>query len=300
MAMVRCAARCLLLLAVGCGDTLVPGEYGGSSKLLLRGKIDDARPALELPTDVVRAAVFWHPRGRVSLAPITETVEQPSNGRFIRYPGGFNWNLFEEPGPEHLATTASGARYGFGLPLAYLDASRDRRWQPQERLVADSPTSAILFALEPLSAAESPTGRAVAPGYHLISRTRFCAPEVVPVPDGECGVPIGRPCEVDAACGGGVCLVTEPLPWPGGYCAIPEPPPNGCRQGGTVLFRDAMRPDRAWWVKSCEAQSDCDRPFPFHCELTVGACVPTAHVLMEGSHEVKPRALCAEELPPKP
>jgi hypothetical protein len=216
----------------------------------------------------------------------------------VLYPGGFNWHLFEEPGPGQLTSTASGARYGFGLPLAYVDANGDKRWEPDEPLVADSPTSAVLFAPEPLAAADSPTGHALAAGYYVVMSTRLCAPAPPPPANGECGVPLGAPCDVDADCHGGVCLANGPWPWPGGYCAIPEPPPNGCRQQGAALFRNDLDPRQSWWVRACQVPSDCGRDFPYQCEVTRGACLPSAHVLLVGSRDVRPRPSCAEALPP--
>jgi hypothetical protein len=283
-----------LCLMTGCGDPLVEISYGDPPKLILRGSLDDAQPPLELPRDIVRGGIFWLPRGREKITSYSELVEQSSNGQSL--PADFTWILFDEPGPEHLATTPSGARYGLGLPLAYVDANGDRRWEPAELLVADSPLHAVLFTPAPLSAEDSPTGRAVAAGHALIQRLRICSPQAVPAADEECGVPLGSPCNADADCHGGVCLMEEPWTWDGGYCAIPEPPPNGCRQRGAALFRSFSDLKKAWWVRACQSPSDCERGFPYQCELTQGACLPTARVSLLASRKVEPRPFCAEEL----
>jgi len=290
MAAVRGALFALLLLA-GCGDALVPGDYGGEKKLLLRGKIDDATPALLLPTEVVRTGIFWNPRGVETPQALTELIEQPSNSRYTKYPGGFEWSLFDEPEPSQRFQMPNGGQYAFGVPLAYVDANSNRRWDPGEQFVADSPISAVLFVPAPLSAEDSPTGHSVDPGYYVILNDRPCSAPPQPPAEGDCGVPLGARCDVDRDCNGGECILGTLLPWPGGYCAIPEPPPNGCRPRQGALVSDPPT-GKTWWMQACQHPSDCTRGFPYQCELTRGACLPSAHVTMVGSRDIQPKSFC--------
>jgi hypothetical protein len=172
------------------------------------------------------------------------------------------------------------------------------RKDASEPFVGSAPLTALLRAPQPLSAADSPTGAPLPAGWHLVSLPLSCpalgppSPSA-PAPDGECGVPLGIECKSNADCGGGVCLIDASRPWPGGACVIPEPPPNGCRQRGSVLMRVQEDPTRAYWVQFCETSADCQRPAPYQCDQQIHGCLPSRMVPVNLRDGDVPRPFCA-------
>jgi hypothetical protein len=294
------ALPALFLAAAACGDALAPSDYAGTSRLMLAGSVQGSSPAVDLYDPFVRASVFWAPRPITQATTIDDLLEQPSNGTRVRVPGPFTWNLFEEPEAAHFTTARSGARYALGLVFLYRDFNGDGVRQSDDTLVADAPATLILFAPAALAAADSPTGFAAPAGYHLIGAPLPCSPPGPP-PDGDCGVPVGVSCGGDADCGAnGICLVDDPWPWPGGTCAVVEPPPSGCRPRGAALFRHPSQTDhntiKSYWVKACSAASDCPRGPPYQCDFGHGACLPTLATGFSVKSQVTVHPVC---LPPR-
>jgi hypothetical protein len=123
-----------------------------------------------------------------------------------------------------------------------------------------------------------------------------------------CGVRLGQPCAADGdccddahpGCSNAFCLHQTNLSWPGGYCSITEPPPDGCRPGAGVFYHitnDAcgvvpgafmmQSPTIGFYLRSCRQDSDCaPRTFKnglvefgataWACDAGLHACRPTS------------------------
>ena len=290
--------RLLVMLLAGatgaCGDSLVDEQYSGTPLYTLRGDLLDSSASVNETQPQVDVALFWSPHGA---SDVDLLIEQPLTQRHAEYYRPFEMHLFDEPGDALLSTAPSGARYGIALVGAYLDANHNGHKDASEPFVGSSPASALLRVPQPLSAADSPTGAPLPAGWHLVSLPLACPalgrpriPE--PVADGDCGVPLGIECRSDADCGGGACIVDAGRPWPGGACVIAEPPPNGCRQRGSVLMRLTADPTRAYWVQACETSADCQRPDPFQCDQQIHGCLPSLTVLVHIQDGVVPGSFC--------
>ncbi|MBN1209788.1 MAG: hypothetical protein JXB05_33370 [Myxococcaceae bacterium] len=244
-------------------------------------------------------AMFWSPQGPLARN-YDELVEQLGTASAAQVAQPYVMNLFDEPGPQHLYTTPSGARYALGRVVAYLDTNGNGRLDPSELILGASQGFGVLYAPQALAAGDSPTGRSLPAGWHTFMLPLRCPnagpePEPVPVADGDCGVPLGAPCDVDDDCHGGVCLGALIIPLPHRLCAIPEPPPNGCRQRGSVLVSEG--PARDYWIQGCASQSDCTRGYPYQCDAGLAACFPSAEVHVT-LNETSMRPFCVSGPPP--
>lgn len=292
----------------GCGDTLVDETYSGTPRFMLQGKVmgdSDNIDADQLQVDV---SVFWLPSGP---GRSDNLVQQPGTQRRSEYFRTFEMNLFDEPGAEFLFTTRSGARYGIARLGAYKDTNGNGRKDASESFIGYSHKKVLIRAPQALTADDSPTGAPLKAGWHVVSTPLSCPasampsgsvpppPKPVPVPTGDCGVPLGASCRNDADCGGGVCVHEYAGPWVEGACLIPEPPPNGCRQRGSVLLADPEFPDKQYWVLACQETADCGRAHPYQCDQQIRGCMPTAEVTVELDSAQQPPSICAGGEPPK-
>lgn len=289
-------------MGLACGDTLVDGTYSGAARFTVRGQVNGVSEYVDEEHPDVSVGVFWsvkRPGGGDDVL-----VEQPAASALAEYYRPFELKLFDEPGPEHLNTTSSGARYGIAWLATYQDANGNGRKDEDEPLLGGSNGRLLIRALQALSARESPTGAVLTAGWHVVSAPLTCSPVASPepVPDGECGVPLGESCKSDAECGGGVCVRDFVGGWPTGACLIAEPPPNGCRQKGSVLLRAPDDPTKAYWLKSCQETADCGRPAPYQCDQQLRACRPSADFPVDMNDRGPPRGFCKPSAtqPPMP
>lgn len=295
-------------VVAACGDTLVDGAYSGTPRFTLQGKVmgdSDNVNADQLQVDV---SVFWLPAGP---SRADNMVQQPGTARRSEYFRTFEMNLFDEPGAEFLFTTRSGARYGIARLGAYKDTDGNGRKDASEPFVGYSHKKVLIRAPRDLSAEDSPTGAPLKAGWHIVSTPLSCPASAmppgsvpppsrpVPVPEGDCGVPLGASCRNDTDCGGGVCVHDYAGPWMEGACLIPEPPPNGCRQRGSVLLSDPEIPDKAYWILACQETADCGRALPYQCDQQLRGCMPTSEVTVEMDSGQQPPPICAGGEPPK-
>jgi hypothetical protein len=114
----------LALGALACGDTLVDSAYSGVPRFTLQGVVGGTSDALPEPEALVTTAMFWSPMGPTA-RDYDERVEQLGTASAAPVPRPYVMNLFDEPGPQHLYTTPSGAQYALGRVVAYLDTNRD-------------------------------------------------------------------------------------------------------------------------------------------------------------------------------
>jgi hypothetical protein len=288
-------ALALMLAAAGCGDPLMSGDYGGEPKLTLTGQFVGGFPGAPPNDPSIRGALFWNPGGTAPPSSFDQLEEQWGSGLPLPFPGTIDWRVYELPGPEYLAAVPGGAAYAMGVPLVYGDTNGDLLRNPEEPVIALPEAMALLYAPHALAAGDSPTGIAIPEGFSLVTAPLRCGRSPPPPPDGDCGVALGAPCQVDADCGGaGVCLRGPPWPIPEGLCAVPEPSLDGCRPRGGALAVDPRDPARAFWVQACRAHEDCFRPPPFQCDFAFGACLPSNHLRFKGDDQVRQApAFCA-------
>ncbi len=303
------ALACVLAgAALSCGDALVDAGYSGTALLSVDGQVMGNSEYVDVEHPEVNLAVFWYVRNPQGGEPLK--VEQPGTSVRAEYYRPFQLKLFDEPGAEHLLASPSGARYGVGGVGAYQDTNRNKRRDESEPLIGSGAGRALIRAPTALSAKDSPTGAPLPAGWHIVSTPLNCPQpsrppsggSPAPVPDGECGVPLGASCRTDAECGPGVCIHEFLGQWPAGSCVIPEPPLNGCRQRGSVLLRSPEDPTAGYWLKPCTATPECGRVAPYQCDQQLRACRPTANMPVEINDRGLPGNYCApqEPMPPPP
>lgn len=287
MALVNRSGAALVVLLAGvlgaCGDSLVDGLYSGTPLYTLEGQVVSSSSSVNETQPQLDIALFWSPRGAADSSLL---VEQPGTALSAEYYRNFQMHVFDEPGDALLATTPSGARYGIAHLEAYRDANHNGLKDASEPLLGSAHQTALLRVPQPLSAEDSPTGAPLPAGWHLVSTPLSCpglvpASSPDPLPDGDCGVPLGIECKTDADCGGGVCLLQAAGPWPGGACVIPEPPPHGCRQRGSVLMHVIDPMMAQFWIQGCSSTADCQRPEPYQCDQQLRGCRPSLKIFVE-------------------
>lgn len=284
--------------AVACGDALVDGQYSGTPLYTVEGKVVSTSSSVNENQPLATLALFWSPDGALEER---RMVEQPGTARDVEYYRAFEVNLFDEPDDSLLATAPSGARYGIAHFSAYRDANHNGRKDEEEPMLGSQHQTGLIRAPEPLSAEDSPTGAPLAAGWHIVSTPLSCpyVPRTFtpPVADGDCGVPLGIECKTDADCGGGVCVKNAAGPWPGGACAIPEPPPRGCRQRGSVLMRIMDQEGQQLWIQGCTETADCQRPEPYQCDQQLHGCRPSLNISVEMLDNEAPAPFCLRAEP---
>ncbi|WP_375767604.1 hypothetical protein NR798_38915 [Archangium gephyra] len=297
---------CVLVgAALACGETLVDETYSGTPLFTLRGKVVAPSDYVDEEDAEVFLSLLWSPGGPQKA---DRLVAQPGTTHRTAFFRSFELPLFDEPGRELLYTTPSGARYGIARLGGYRDANGNGRKDDSEAFEGYSQI-ALIRAPETLSAMDSPTGAPLSAGWHIVSTPLTCPSAsgsqpptgpADPVADGECGVPLGAGCKRDSDCGGGVCVLNFLGEWPGGACLIPEPPPNGCRQRGSVLQRSPAPDTRAYWIKACEVSEDCGRLHPYQCDQQIRGCRASADVVVDINAQQQPRSFCQEQGAPPP
>jgi hypothetical protein len=300
----------LVGLGLGCGDPLVDEAYAGTPRFRVQGSVTGTSGSVDVDHPELSVALFWVAGGET---PGAQNVlrEQPGTALRAEFYRSFELKLFDEPDAQSLLTAPTGARYGVARLGAYRDENGNGRRDETEPLLGMSNGRLLLRAPRELSAKESPTGARLAAGWYVASAPLECpaflspptppgGPGSTPVPTGECGVPLGVTCRGDAECGAGVCVREFLGPWPGGACAIMEPPPNGCRQRGSVLLTAPQDATRGYWLKSCETTADCGRAAPFQCDQQLRVCRPSADFPVELSDKAPPRSFCKPPAPAPP
>ena len=303
MAALKCIAltAAASLLALGCGDPLVDAAYRGEPRAQLHGEVSWAGEGTAPDAGLVRAALFFAPSLQ-SVDPAEWTEAVGTTAQVSGIPSAFTLNIFSFPSADLDVGGASGA-YALGRLLVYTDTNSNGRYDPGEPLLGIEPPAAWLYAPAPVAAADSPTGRALPQGLSHVILPQRCVPPPEPTEPGDCGVPLGERCSIDADCGAnGRCLKETKMPWRAGYCIVAEPVPDGgCRPGAGVFEgapRYSLTPPEitGFWLRRCEADADCVRPQDrdqglYTCDLGLGACVPLGPGLgvpLGGRLEVEP------------
>lgn len=276
-------ATLALVLLTACGDALVDAGYRGESSLTIQGAVGWAGTGS--PPDQVqfRAALFYAPTlGSVDPEQWVEDVDSTTAVGVI--PAPLNMNLFSLPTK---AMQVGGYAVALARLLVYRDDNGDGRRQKSEPFVGLHQPEVWVYAPRDLTADQSPTGNALAAGMHAMDVPQRCpGSPSPPTTPGNCGVPLGARCNGDVDCGtGGLCLKETKVPWPAGYCVVPENPGKpGCRPGAGVLYlRPLYSPSpttaAGFWLRACSNDSDCVREADpdqgqYACEPGLRACVP--------------------------
>jgi hypothetical protein len=302
-AAVALIAAALAAGAPACGDGLVEEGYRGEPVATFTGHFTDeqARGAFR-GVPQLRAALFWSPNGTASDADLEGLVEQTSTSMPAEIPGDFLLNVFEPPGDEHLSRGADGGSTGYGVArlLVYLDEDEDGLRSADEGFWGHLQNEAVVYAERALPAGDAPTRPALDAGFHVVSLPLPCD---IPVPDaagdGFCGVPIGSTCEKDGDCDGGICLDDKQVGWPGGYCAVPEPPTGGCRPAGAAFLPMPMPPNvNGVYVAACSAGANCSRE-GYRCDAGTGGCRPDTPMRVLIAETLNPIPFCAGATAPR-
>ncbi len=308
----RGLAGVLGCMALSCGDALVDGTYAGTPRFRLQGSVVGTSESVDVDNPELSVGVFWVADGERP-GEQNVLVEQPGTALRAEFYRSFELKLFDEPDAQSLLTATGGAKYGVARLGAYRDANENGRRDESERLLGISNGRLLLRAPQALSARESPTGAPLAAGWYVASAPLECpglsgpqppaggsgsSPD--PVADGDCGVPLGATCRADADCGAGVCLHEFLGPWPGGACAIAEPPPNGCRQRGSALQRDPQDASKGFWLKSCVEMADCGRVAPYQCDQQMRVCRPSSAFPVDLTDGPFPHTFCKGSGPKPP
>lgn len=301
--LLRGLAWALSCAALACGDALVDSAYSGTPLFTVLGSVSGTSEYVNAEHPDVSIALFWSLQGQQPGPGEDTVVEQPGTSLRAEYYRAFALRLFDEPEGGNLFTRPSGARYGVAYLGAYRDVNGNGARDASEPLIGATNGRLLLRAPEALSARDSPTGAPLPAGWHVVSTPLACpwtreGSGSGPVADGDCGVPLGVTCMSDAECGAGVCIREFLGPWPGGACAIPEPPRNGCRQRGSVLLKAPDDSTKAFWLKGCAVSADCGRIAPYQCDQQLRVCRPSVQMPVEVNDRGPPRSFC--EPPPRP
>jgi hypothetical protein len=256
---------CLLTASVGCGDGQADGQYRGTPLWSISGLINILGP-IAGGASTVRLAFFYSPQ--LTLSDPEQWVEHLGSSVEVPLPSFFVLNIFDAPGLEHMVKLPSGQSAGYGIAhlLAYVDENQDGRHTPGEPFVGDVPAQGEYYLPQALSKGSTPANGALQAGLYSALLPQPCGYLPPPPTDpGTCGVPIGNYCNMDAQCGSGICLQQTATPWPGGYCTIAEPPPNGCRPSQAVFYELptlGLPPSSSMigvYLRPCNTDADCAR-----------------------------------------
>ncbi len=288
------ALLCLALLSCDAGG-LAPQAYRGEAIAIV--PVIDHIETLAEHEGPVAVAAFWRPTGagHAGRAALTTLIEHPNSGMPLPAERQFRLAFFEPP-PAEAMTDYEGASIALGHLMAFADDDGDLSLGEEEEILAVSQGRAILYAPQALSERSSPTGIAVPAGFHLARTPMWCGtwPETT---EGDCGVPLGSNCEVDADCGNGTCLLEFGVPVSGGACVVSEPPADGCRPGDGALRGDPTSSELVGvWFPGCRSDADCSNEGEV-CELVNGLCNSPLDIPLRGGQPAVP-PVCAGRAPP--
>jgi len=291
-------------LLLGCGDALVDRQFQGDPLITVRGNVMGSSDALPLENPLLRLSVWWSPLG-LTLSDYSQLVEQPSITTQSSVPFSFTLNVFDTPAQAHFTQLPDGTRYAVGSLMGYYDSNGNARRDDSEPFLG-STRRLLLYAQQPLSVPQSPLGRALSPGYYLTSNSFVCPPSAggpammppMPQPGADCSQKLSAACTQDADCAPGICVREFVSPWPQGGCVLPDPLPAGCGTQGAVRVvapaTGALRRDQTYWVKACASSNDCGRSFPYQCDASLGACLPTQIVNIDLSDSLPAPRWCRQ------
>lgn len=269
---------------LGCGDPLLGVDFRGPALSGIPVDLDVGGP-LASPNPQLRLAVFFSPQGPMN-SNVDQMIEHLPSALPVALSTSTTLNIFEAPPASLLVPAGMGkAAFGLGRLLVYDDSNRNGRRDPSELIVGIDPPLALLYMPQAIPAGQSLTTGDLPAGFRQVVLPQLCGrlPPPPTSPD-TCGVPLGEGCRTDADCGGGYCLRETKFPWPAGYCAIAEPPTNGCRPAQAAYYpapRYApIQPGLiGYFLRRCSSDSDCSRKTDrdqgnYICDVGLKACFP--------------------------
>lgn len=262
----------LLALWTGCTEGGL-AEQGYRGEPLARIGVYDPMKMLVGQPDV-RVGVFWFTRG---LAGGEDALSEQPGSRAIGGNSSFVVPLFDPPAEELILPTERGGRLAAGAVAAYHDVDGDGVRGGGEPFAGSVRGRLVLYLADDHDVARSPSAQPLSAGYHYMRAPMLCRVVSPPEP-GDCGVPLSAHCGGDADCGGGTCLTRLALEIPGGACAVPEPPPAGCRPGdGTFLVAPmASSGPVGYYLRRCISDTECTSPGE-SCDVDNYLCSPNAN-----------------------
>lgn len=298
MAPMRALPALLLVFTMSCGS-LVDDRFVGDVRFTLHSDVK-GDPAPFIPVkDQLRLSLFYI-RAPGNPRTIDELQEHEATRTILTPPASLSWPIYDAPEERHYVTTQSGKRYALGVALAYVDNDNDGRRSDGDQLIGEAPITAVISVETELDKNESPTGSPLPKGFYTVARPLWCAPRPTePAPTSpDCGVSLSAPCTSDAECGGGVCLLTDPWPWPNGTCALRST--STCVPENAHLWRNhappaPMMPPASYWLKACETTADCRDPY--QCDPGYKVCLPTGNLGLRVEPNWRLMPLCQPMMP---
>lgn len=143
---------------------MVDASYRGEPILRLKGVLTSVGPGVDVGESEPLVSVFWN------RDPTTEPptiVEQTSVSTALRFPSAFELRVFEPPTADHLLVTDD--RVALGMLLIYADRNANGHFDPQsDAMIGGNVRKGLVYATEPIEAADSPTMTALPLGFSLI------------------------------------------------------------------------------------------------------------------------------------
>lgn len=164
-------AFCITISLTGCGDALVDGDFRGVPLWQISGMVGQSEGAVP-DTTGLRIALFWAPGGPRD-NDLEHYVEDPSSSLPAQLPQALLLNVFQPPTPS-MRVQAGSPGYAVGRILGYLDRNQNGLRDPTEPIAGLNVPTAVLYAPQPVPAAQSPTGGTLAAGFQQVLLAQRC------------------------------------------------------------------------------------------------------------------------------
>lgn len=293
-----------LLVAQGCGQPLVDGDYRGEPLLKIEGQLASLETLPpEWADGAVRVALFWSPTGRSDVAP-DQLLEQPSVSAALDFPGRFALNIYHPPEARFLVPASPS--YGLALVLVYVDLDDNGRLDLDagDRLIGGATERAVFYAPEPIPASSSYTGEALPEGLFATHLLVNCAPSLGDLPrcpDAQ-QEGLGMPCDVNdgpqSTCASGlVCIHDEagPLADTGvGLCVMEVDGVDATQCALDDAVYTAFDEEYGIWLPRCTTDADCPTDVGYTCDLSLRHCMQRT-AACDPSRGITPGAPCADD-----
>lgn len=260
------------LAGAGC-DPAAGGAFEGAPLAVSRGPVmDQSGTRWDERPGSPRIGSFWR-----TLANGIWTEHR--SRAFALGESTYHWLVFDAP--DQLGSPLVGQL------RVYLDVDGDARFGEGDEMIGGLSTEGFLFAANPVDAADSPTGQAIPPGVHVLPFPLACDRTAPAVDDTPCAVTIGAPCDRDADCGEGVCLLRAPRIWTERICAMPGET-GGCRPTDARWVATA---EGDLWLPACREGGCAAGQI---CVAPLGACLPDQSQSLVLSPRYTPPAPCED------
>jgi len=279
-AVASCALAFVIALT-SCGS-LVEDGYLGEPLFEIEANVEDFRDILNSQEEI-QTSLFWSSVGDSS-TDVGDLQTEAVTALRLLPPSTMQIRVHDRPDLD--ATRA----YEVGQIIMWFDEDKNGRLDEGEtRGGADE--KVVLFAKRTLTAAESPTGFALNPGFAILPTNLECELDETP-PGEDCGVELGRACSGDEDCGLGQCIDTDGnLNFPGGYCVLGGD--VACTPVGAAVHGISTEEGGNYvWVKGCSRDEECRVDEDYACSLGTRACLPKEPLQILLLSELEIDSLC--------